>query len=220
MAQLSERKSPAIRSVPFHPDDERALQRIHFQRSDWDKLNWYVQIARKPTPLSPGERLILEEEIRAVERTLIRAIFQNDGVPIHTEEDIHKLRMYFDEKLTELADAGGVTLGPFQTMIAILFGRCDEWSGGEGQSLLPYHFAQLLKKFPESIRRCRHCKNIFLAPRVSAYHCNRECQSKAASKALRERKKRMGTGSKLGAVKTHKKKLTKRRTANLRKKER
>ena len=189
-------KRVSFESIPPHPDDQRALERMKFSRSDWDKLNWYVQFSAKPMDaLSPGERLSLGEEVLALERTLIRKFLQADGRPMHSEDDIQRLHKFFREELTELADTGGITLGPFQTMISILFGRSSEWSGGEGHSLLPYYFAQLLKQFPESVRRCQSCKIIFLAPRKNAYHCSRECQSRTAAKKLRDRKKKQRSDS-------------------------
>lgn len=195
MAQRFRKRVP-IESIPPHPDDERALARMNYERSDWDKLNWFVQFSAKPiNALSRGERQILEEEVLALERLLTRKSFQVDGKPIHSEDDIQQLSKLFREKLTELADTGGVTLGPFQTMIAILFGCSNEWSGGEGHSLLPYYFATLLKQFPESVRRCQSCNIIFLAPRTNAYHCSRECQNRAAAKNIRDRKKRQRLNS-------------------------
>jgi hypothetical protein len=139
--------------------------------------------------LTPGERLTRNEQLIAIERTLVRGIFQIEGCPSHSSEEIAALHKLFSEKLLELANTGGVSFGPFQTMISIQFGKSDEWSGGHGDSLIPYHFAQLLKKFPSSVLRCPHCKKLFLSSRRNAYHCSRECQSRAAAQKQRSRNK-------------------------------
>lgn len=190
MARLKDKIRRKVENLGPHPDDVQILARMKFGRSDWHKLAWYVQFAAKDLQrLSPGEIMTVKEEVRALERTLIRQTIQELGRPVHSEADIQEIQRSIHDTLVELADTGMVCLGPFQTMISISFWDASEWSGGAGNSLLPYHFARLLKQFVGSIRRCRNCKTIFLAPRTSAHHCSRTCQSRAASKAIREKKK-------------------------------
>ena len=204
MARLRKTIRQGKESLGPHPDDVRILARMKFGRSEWHKLNWYVQFSAKEIKqLSPGELMTLKEEVLALERTLIRENIQESGIPVHTDEEIKQIHQFIRDTLTELVNSGMVCLGPFQTMISISFWETSEWSGGKGNSLLPYHFARLLKQFSSSIRRCQNCKNIFVAPRTSAYHCSRVCQSRAASKALREKKKTSRVNANLSRARKH-----------------
>ena len=46
---------------------KRALERIGFEQSEWNQLNWYVEFANKDVPnLSIGEALNLNIELCAV----------------------------------------------------------------------------------------------------------------------------------------------------------
>lgn len=189
MTQRDSRKRKVVRTLPPHPEDERALQRIRFHVSEWDQLNWYIRFAREGwEQLSPGEQLSLREEIKAVERTLVRRMEGAEGIPDRDDREIQDIQGVFRQKLTELADTGCVYLGPFEACVFLGEG----WWGEQlaGGKWLEYHFAQLLKKFPEAIQRCPKCHSIFLRPRSNAYYCSRACQNIAAMRKLRQRKKR------------------------------
>jgi hypothetical protein len=188
------------RGLTPHPEDERALARIKFEASEWDQLNWYVQFAAKRIKqLSPGERLSLREEARAVERTLARRIGGAESVPEIDDDELQRLHGFFSKKLLELVTTGHVTLGPFELRILITFGLVSETVGGKGllgNRFLTYHFAKLLTWFPDAIRGCPHCNNIFLRFRRNAIYCSRACQSVAVMRQLRGVRKNIGRGIK------------------------
>lgn len=174
-------------TLPPHPEDVRALERIHFNVSEWDQLTWYVQFAQKDLDrLSPGELLSVREDVRAVDRTLVRQMQGVEGVPGRSDEEIRGLQALVCEKLTELADTGIACLGPFQVIVTatFLFGR-EQLTGDWFQ----YRFAQLLKRFCRSVRRCPHCQAIFVQSRRNALFCSRTCQSRAVMKKIRATRK-------------------------------
>lgn len=203
MAQFSGSRGKSHERIPPHPDDVHILERIGFEKSEWDQLNWYIQLANTPLEhFSPGQRLTRNEEMIAIERTLIRTIMRTDGRPIHSDEEFDEIHATVRKNVLELVDTGGVTLGPFTTHVSVLFDHVAEWSGDKSKSFLPYHFAQLVKQFHSSVLRCPHCKKIFLSSRRNAYHCSRECQSRAAARKQRTRTKR-NTRRKLNRSRTN-----------------
>jgi hypothetical protein len=172
-----------------HPEDERALGRINFSVSAWDQLNWYVQFAAKPIQrLSPGERLSLREEARAIERTLMRQTHGAESVPDIEEKELCLLHAFFQKKLTELTTEGQTSLGPFELHINIVFGLVSEHIGGRGllgSRLLTYHLAKLLMQQPRALRICPFCQKTFLLFRKNARYCSRDCQSVATMRHRR-----------------------------------
>ena len=172
------------------------MTRIKFAVSKWDQLNWYVQFASKPIKqLSPGERLSLCEEARAIERTLVRRITGAESVPELSDGELQRLHAFYREKLMGLAIDGQVALGPFELHLHIMFGLVNEDVGGKGllgSRFLTYHFARLLTEHPNSIAVCPHCKMIFLRFRRNALYCSRVCQSVAVMRKLRGAKMKAG----------------------------
>ena len=75
MAQQTKRvKIDTIFRRPINTEDERILQRINFN-DEWELMKWYVQVAQKPLQeMSKGDIVSLQEEIKALERTLFHEI--------------------------------------------------------------------------------------------------------------------------------------------------
>lgn len=190
MAQRTNAGIKFLWPLPPHPDDERALERVHYQRSEWDQLNWYVEFAGKnPEQISQGEFLTLKEELRAIERTLVRKLVGSESLPEPTDEEILQLHSFFKTRLSALADAGWISFDPFQIVVSINYHGWFEHLGG--RRWLEHHFVELLKQFGPAVLRCPYdqCGKLFLQPRSNASYCSRQCQNRAAMRKLRERQK-------------------------------
>jgi hypothetical protein len=181
------------------PEDRRALERIKFDVSEWDQMNWYVTLANADMGhLSPGETLSLQEEVRSLERTLFRDILK---VPLPELEEIRNLHSIIRTHLESLADKGYAVIGPFSLKVHIVRPKVPPFEHGQGWydlvhypdltegDLLAYHMSQLLQKFGHAIRRCPHCNKIFLQQRRNGRYCGRTCQSRAVMKRIRAEKK-------------------------------
>lgn len=173
-----------------HSDDQRPLERIKFEVSEWDQLNWYLQFAQRDFAiLSGGELLSLKEEVRAIERTLVRRMVGSESLPEPTDDEIRELHIFFKDKLEALADAGWISFAPFEVVVNINhLGWLEHLAG---KRWLEYHFVQLLKKFSVAVQRCPNtsCNRIFLKARGNASYCSRQCQNRMAMKTIRKRSK-------------------------------
>lgn len=179
-----------------HPADERALERIKFDVSEWDRMNWYVKLANMDfDKLTEGERLSLREEFWGIKHTLW--LDKDNPEPIANE--IKGIQRNVAKHLSELADQGKTEFGPFHLRITV---ECPvvefkemyqdlrpehlrQMHGGHHDTDLIsgggflYYMTQLLQEFGGSIRRCPHCNKIFLQARKNAVYCTRKCQSVA-----------------------------------------
>lgn len=187
-----------------HPSDMKALERIRFDISDWDKMNWFVAIANKDLPaMTPGELQMLREEVVAIKRALRLSWGKTTWDPsLERAKETHRA---VSKHLKELAETGQTTLGPFEQQTHIqsadvafkdVFSELDSdtkqsLSGfshhtkiTEGDELL-FFMSRLLEQFGGSIRRCPHCSIIFLQSRRNAVYCSRKCQSVAVMRAKR-----------------------------------
>lgn len=176
------------RSLPPHPEDQRPLERIKFQFSDWDQLNWYLHFAEQDIEkISGGEFLSLKEEVRAIERTLVRRMDGSESLPGPTDNEIRELHGFFKDKLRALADGGWISFDPFEIVVSINYLGWFEHLAG--RRWLEYHFIQLLKKFSVAVQRCPNpdCKKVFLKARANANYCSRPCQNRMAMRSLRKR---------------------------------
>lgn len=173
-----------------HVDDQRPLTRIAFERSEWDELNWYVQFSNKDLgQLSPGEFISLEEELRAIERTIFRRMTGKDTLPGPVDEDVRRYHHFFRNKLMALAEGALIAFSTFELDVTINYRGWLE--NLVGQRWLEYHFAELLKTFHFAVVLCPYekCEKLFLRPRANATYCSRQCQNRAAMHAIRKRGK-------------------------------
>ncbi|MDN5941098.1 MAG: hypothetical protein L0H94_04355 [Nitrospira sp.] len=202
--------------VMYDPRDEAALRRINYFKGDWDRLNWYVQLmAKRLDGLSAGELLMLQEEFAALERTLRG----NDKSVKPSLEAMKGFQTSVKRYVECLVDDDKTTLGPFLVSIEVYvplaaaergernkdwisqrFGPVDrktstlpritsrETVKGMEPCLL-YHLAKLLEQLGASIKRCNHCLSIFVQSRRHAAYCGRQCQSVAAMREVRRKRK-------------------------------
>jgi hypothetical protein len=206
------------------PQDQAALRRINYFTGKWDWLNWYVQLmAKKLDTLSEGERLTLQEEFVALQRTLCHYYY---AVPKPTHDEIKTFQAHVKKHLECLVNNYETSLGPFPICIEIRLPKAErergekdhDWISKEFglaaskaagltqfssseivkgmQPCLLYQLAKLLQQFGASIKRCNHCSEIFLQPRSNANYCGRKCQSVAAMREIRRKRKEQKEGSK------------------------
>ncbi len=190
MAQRSIKGIRFLEPLPPHPEDQRPLERIKYEFSDWEQMNWYLHFAEQDIEkLSGGELLSFKEEARAIERTLVRRLVGSESLPEPTDDEIRKLHALFKERLQALADAGSVSFDPFEVVVTINYLGWFEHLAGK--RWLEYHFVQLLKKFSADVQRCPKpdCNKIFLKARANATYCSRQCQNRMAMKTSRIKSK-------------------------------
>lgn len=190
MAQRSIKGIRYLEPLPPHLEDQRPLERIGFERSEWDQLNWYVQFVGKELDrLTAGEFLSFKEEVRAVERTLVRRMVGSESLPEPTDEEVRQHHSFFRERLIALADMGMISFNLPETIVNVNWRGWSEYLAG--RRWLEYHFVQLLKKFRDAVQRCPNtdCNKIFLKTRANASYCSRQCQNRIAMKTLRKRSK-------------------------------
>ena len=231
MAQRLLGISPEHRIPPEQPScDVRgpalalALERIGFDVSNWDQLNWYVKFSQKHLQkLSGGDLRNLQEELVA----LLRVLENHSNPPFLTVQQIEPIQVVIKRHLEDLADKGTTILGPFKAKILVScpkkldqkfreLGRLKLKPGAKPPVLpslvthrilvsdsfsvisqgLTYHLAQLLELYGSSIERCPHCKTIFAQFRRSARFCSRHCQSVSAVQRIRARNRRQHTARK------------------------
>jgi hypothetical protein len=203
--------------VGYDPQDEAALRRIKYFTGKWDRLNWYVQLMGENLDiLSEGELLTLQEEFVALQRTLCHYYYT---LPKPTLDAIKAFQVLTKQHLECLVNNDETFLGPFPVEVEIRLPKAarergeknDDWISKEFgltaskasgltqissceivkgmQPCLLYHLAKLLQQFGASIKRCKHCSEIFLQPRSNANYCGRKCQSRAAMREIRKKQK-------------------------------
>ncbi len=193
-------------------EKKAALDRIGYRRYQgrtaeptvdlWNVLNWFVQLAKSRTPfseLAKAELELLTQEYRALQEE-----DHPPGVPhgltqnIVTCEALEQFRSTVRGHVEQLADIGQTKFGPFklerhvyirQGDLAQVVRRTDVVTGEyvepfEGQGLL-YLMSNLLERVGLAIRRCPHCSEVFLKPRVDATYCSRTCQANAYARHQR-----------------------------------
>ena len=203
--------------VMYDPRDEAALRRINYFTGDWDRLNWYVQfMARRLDCLSAGELLMLQEEFAALERTLSgndQSVKPSLEAIKRFQTSVKRyLECLIDDDKTTL----GPFLVSIEVYLPLAAEERGEWNKDDwiskrfgpidrNTSTLPritsretikemepcllYHMAKLLEQLGASIRRCNHCSGIFVQSRRNAAYCGRKCQSVAAMREVRRKRK-------------------------------
>ncbi len=211
-------------SAPANPVDSRAIARIKSSDAnrEWETMNWYDGLAQKDLQsISSGDFLNLQEELVALARTLY--LHNNPEPPKRLQ--IKRLQLAISRHLSELLERGQTTFAPFKIvswvvclkkaasiggMPALPPGLPDIFTWDTVRPKTPsqlvetsalHKFNQLLKQHAGSIGRCAHCDKIFLQFRRNAHYCNRQCQSVAAMRAIRARKKQKKAGSKRAHLK-------------------
>jgi hypothetical protein len=201
----------------LEPQDEPALERMHFLNGRWDQLNWYVElIAKDLSKLSDGEWTVLQEDVVALHRTL--SYYPNAKAP--ERQDLLKFQHEISRHFAHLRSGGVVKIGPLPITHEIQVTRKVSSKVSRPFSLVEYfeqrdqplegevevrytprlpahdwrtwlldHFGRLLGELGASIRQCPHCSKWFLQFRKSAIFCGRVCQNRAGAEAARERKR-------------------------------
>ena len=201
----------------WEPQDQPALERMHFFNGRWDQLNWYVGlIAKDLSRLSDGEWTVLQEDVVALHRTLSN--YPNAKAP--DRRALVDFQKKIGQRFTHLRNGGEVTIGPIEITHEIQLMRKSPSDEGLPFSLVEYyeqqhdpiegevevryrlrlsvrewrtwllnHFGQLLGEYGASIRKCPHCSKWFLQFRKSAQYCGRTCQNRAGAEAARARER-------------------------------
>ncbi len=215
--------------VPHDPVDVRAIARITSGGGNWEwqVMNWFVRWAQDDLGnISAGELLNLQEELVALVRTSCRLI--NAEPPKLSQ--VKQLQHDISGHLNELLERGQTLFSPIQIRSFIFCPKKAFSVQGrlaQGRPAPPprspdvvhwnvlqpknpsqlvktsalHLFNQSLKQHADSIGRCAHCARIFLQLRRNAHYCNRQCQSVAAMRAIRARKKQKKAGSKRAHLK-------------------
>lgn len=122
-----------------------------------------------------------------------------------TLRDLENIHAAIAPRLNTLADGVEVSFGPVQVTHTIRFRKSNEAEQRAGYPphlISPYavlragsqswpdefllRTARLLEEFVDGIRRCPHCKKVFLQLRRNATYCGPACYSVAGMRRLRE----------------------------------
>ena len=193
---------------PLDPAAEKALRRIKFHNSAWDKMNWYANLAKlNLDELSAGEILTLQEECVAI-AAAVYGIRPRKGP---SPDDLNDLQFAVRAYLRGLARLGEARIGPIADTVVFL--RGDIQGRTKTQNLwfhqvehpidwahvvLIHHMRELLKSFFEAIAVCVHCNNVFVKGRRDAKFCSQQCQSVHTMRAIRAKKAKQSPKSKGG----------------------
>lgn len=120
---------------------------------------------------------------------------------------MERIREAVAQHVVRLADGEGTALGPFALQYLIMFDHVHDAYGKTGvprylrargelhmsndpprDSMLRL-LAKLLEEYADQVRRCPHCRKVFLQSRLNQEHCSRACQSVAIARAIRARNK-------------------------------
>jgi len=124
-----------------------------------------------------------------------------------TLEEMQQVRHVITRHLNELADGKGTFLGPFTISFSVNFHHVHDAYGKQktprhviyrGESdvatniylpTLLRHLTRLLETYCDQIRRCPHCRHVFLQNRSHQQYCSRGCQSVAVMQKRRTEEK-------------------------------
>lgn len=215
--------------VTRNPVDARAIARVTSGGGnwEWDVMNWFVRRAQDDLGnISDGDLLNLQEELVALVRALYR---KGSETPLPKLDVIEYLQIQNISHLRRLLDDGWTYFGRFPIASWILIPKrakdvhLTPEVTPEARAKMPevvpiesvrpeddrwlvatcalHLLNRLLKTYAASVERCAHCARIFLQLRRNAHYCNRQCQSVAAMRAIRARKKQKKAGSKRAHLK-------------------
>lgn len=122
-----------------------------------------------------------------------------------TLQDLESIHAAIAPRLNNLADGAEVSFGPVHVTHTIRFlksNAAQQEAGYPPHLIFPYailrsgrqswpdefllRVARLLEEFVDGIRRCPHCKKVFLQLRRNSTYCGRACHSVAGMRKRRE----------------------------------
>jgi len=166
---------------------------------EWEQCKWREEVAamqlRAHTPLLP---------VPPDTKRYPRGENSNLSIFLPNLTQIQEVRDVIARHLNELADGKGTFLGPFQTSLTVSFHHIHDaygrqeiprhiiYRGEVGEETvnnhlrsLLIHMTKLLEIYCDQIRRCPHCRAIFLQFRRQQEYCGRRCQSVAVMQKRR-----------------------------------
>jgi hypothetical protein len=160
-----------------------------YQVNEWAVLDWFVRLVKKGEvpALTPGTRLQLQEEYRALQARAVPELTQHGAgwsrTALPSLEEITALQAEVRQKIDRFLTTGTFSFTDFTPTVLIERDPRDQQRLIDYEFLPPFHtkgllylFASLLRRVRLPIERCPRCQQIFLKPRKDAEHCSRECQ--------------------------------------------
>ncbi|TKB72536.1 MAG: hypothetical protein E8D46_13075 [Nitrospira sp.] len=187
-------KKAALKRIGYH---RYRGSRAELEVDLWNVLNWFVQLGNSCTPFSDmpmAEVELLTQEYRALQEEdhppgVPHGLVQN----IVTISDLEKFRATVRLHTEQLADTGQTRFGPFTLERSVYILDHGESEIVVGEYVEPFHgqgllllLSSLVQRVGLAIRRCPHCREVFLKPRRDAKACSRTCQANAYARHQRE----------------------------------
>ncbi len=134
-------------------------------------------------------------------------------IPLFNMEELENFQARILRHINRLADGEGTCFGPFPFSYEVRIHHVHDHYGRtkfprhtiyRGETTEPKdmftglvrHFATLSEQYCDHVRRCPHCRDVFLQFRRQQRYCTRDCQSVAVMKARRAKvKTRRGSKS-------------------------
>lgn len=120
--------------------------------------------------------------------------------PTFSPAQMQKARDAIKSHLDPLADDGYTTIGGFTVTYTVSFHKNADYEknrelpryliyrgemGGSPQDRLLLHMSKLLETYADKVRRCPHCKKVFLQIKRSATYCDAKCYTVAGMRRVR-----------------------------------
>jgi hypothetical protein len=163
-----------------------------------ERLLWQEEFAVMMQPEPTGEKLHGYSALTNAETSVPLTMVDLDALGLYprTIEEMKKVRESTAPHLRRLANGEDTYIGPFTLNYGVRFSHIHD---RYGKMLVPRYNVQreegglrtleeayllklswLLEGYAAQIRRCTHCRNIFLQSRRNQEYCGRGCQSVAA----------------------------------------
>jgi hypothetical protein len=199
---------------------EKAWTRIG-GRDEWSQMAWFVKLANTDLDgLSPGDIQNWLDECHAI-RMVPEGLFSDRkryphhrgwiGSPSPTLTDLQNIKAEIAPHLDRLANDKDTEIGPITVQHRTRFRKSNEAerNGGYPPTLI-YQIAmsidskrswsddlllrmtRLLQQFVDNIRRCPHCKKVFVQLRRNATYCGPSCYTVAGMQRLRATRRKQG----------------------------
>ena len=199
------------------PAIQKARERIGFDIGNWHQMEWYINLVRLDFEnVSDGDFQNTQEEVVGIVRALANhsnppLLRRNELTELQKEirksldqlinfgslslgPFSYKVMVYRPSYMTDKffpdrkKTASQATLDLPELLAHRILVKGE--TGGKGVThYLLSHFADLLGLYGHRIFPCPKCEKIFLQFRSHAKFCSRECQSRAAMEASRQKKK-------------------------------
>jgi hypothetical protein len=160
-----------------------------YEVNKWAVLDWFVRLVKRGEvrALTPGTRLQLQEEYRALQARAIPELTEHGAgwtrTALPSLEEITALQTEVRQKIDSFLATRTFTFTDFTPTVLIERDPEDPKRLIDYEFLPPFHtkgllylFASLLRRVRLPIERCPQCQQIFLKARKDAEHCSRECQ--------------------------------------------